>query len=221
MWLTFFPPDIPKGSKCTVLEQRGNYFVHHWTAKFGKDHSGEFRSVFTGRCITSMHQKLVTHCLQWLVTVLFHGRVAPCRLRRNITVLKPMSWWPFMLNRTHTEPAFSKRQTLKTAQRALNICTTAEPERLLTHQSSNAILKIEVMGFNIQLTMVFSLPLRQHPVPLATLPQQFMSCGSKNCSEKKSADSRETKQSWSPFERNWSHINYIQSRSGRWKVPSK
>lgn len=117
-----------------------------------------------------------------VVTMLFHRRVAPCR--RNITVLKPMSWQPFMPIRTYTVPAFSKRQTTKTAQRALNICNTAEPERWLT-QSSNALLKIEVMDFNIQLTTVFSFPLRQHPVPLAILPQQFMSCGNKNCSEKK------------------------------------
>ena len=60
------------------------------------------------------------------------------------------------------------------------------------HQNSSTVLQIEVMAFKIQLTMLFSLSLRQHPVPLATLPQQFKSCGDKN-SEKKRADSKEMK----------------------------
>lgn len=77
------------------------------------------------------------------------------------------------------------RQTCKIVQTSLNTCTTVGLEEWLLHKNStNTILKIEFMASLIQLTMLFSLLLRQHPVPWVALPQQLEFCGDKSSSEK-------------------------------------
>lgn len=105
-----------------------------------------------------------------------------------------------MLLQTYKIAQFSKRQAFKPARMSLDICNTVWPEEWLIQKNSiNTTLQIEVTAIEVQLTMLFSPLLWQHPVPLAALPQQFESCGDKKTVLRKMARFPENGAEFIPF----------------------